>query len=376
MIRISHLAKMPSKSIRIEIEKYRNDPGLRRWELPAWGHPFGQGILPLLISFEDCLFPIGTAFTIGQGVTFLVSAAHNIREAWRYEERLSHLLTAREIPESVALKHAGFSVLHHRPNGNGGASFLIWPMETVEGAPPTDIVIGYPQFQTEAATLVNRLSFDLPPIGEKVWSVGYCKFKFPKGGIPLAAVRAGSFDWEHEYSHKLIVVEGYVERIFTQRFADGYVEGPCFTFDAEIAHAQSGGPVLSPEGIVRGINSAGASSFFGRPASIASLLYPLLFMNIRFGAQIGPVRINATHPLFNLITHGTIPTDGSEERAVIGHDVASNRFYVNPRIERSLSAFVHDDFAGFQGGKPATAETRQTYRLRPLAETAEGSDDQ
>jgi hypothetical protein len=357
---------MPSQSVLIEIEKYRSDSSSRRWELPAWEHPFGQGILPLFISFEDHLFPVGTAFTIGRGVTFLVSAAHNIREAWRYEGRLSHLLTAREIPESVALKQAGFSVLHHQPNGKGGITFLIWPMETVEGAPPTDVVIGYPQFQTEAATLVNRLSFDLPLIGEKVWSVGYCEFNFPKNGIPLAAVRAGSFDWEHEYGHKLVVVEGFVERIFTQRFASGFVEGACFTFDAEIAHAQSGGPVLSSEGIVRGINSAGASQFFDRPVSIASLLYPLLFMNLRFGAQLGIMRLNASRPLFDLITQGTIPTDGSEERAIIGQDAASGRFYVNPRVEKSMSEYVHDDFAGFQSGRTATAEMRPGYRLRKV----------
>src|SRR5260370_39375879 len=117
---------MRSQSVTIEIEKYRDDPSRRQWDLPPWGHPFSQGILPLFMTCEDHLFPVGTAFTIGRGVTFVMSAAHNIREAWKYEERLSHLLHARDMPKSVNLKHAGISVLHHRQNENGGISFTIW----------------------------------------------------------------------------------------------------------------------------------------------------------------------------------------------------------------------------------------------------------
>jgi hypothetical protein len=45
------------------------------------------------------------------------------------------------------------------------------------------------------------LSFDLPPIGAKVWSIGYADFQFPENGIPLAEVRSGTFDWQRDYSH-------------------------------------------------------------------------------------------------------------------------------------------------------------------------------
>jgi hypothetical protein len=355
---------MRLQSVTIEIEKYRTDPSKRQWELPAWGHAIAQGVLPLFISFEEHLFPVGTAFTIGRNIAFIVSAAHNIREAWKYEPRLSHLLTARELPESIDLRRAGFSVVHHRPNAHGGIDMTIWPLENVQGAPPTDIVIGHPQFQSSFGTLVNRLSFDLPPIGERVWSVGYSCFQFPLEGIPLAAVRNGEFNWEKDYAHKLLVVEGFVERIFTQRFAAGFVEGACFTFDAEIAHAQSGGPVFSPEGTIRGVNSAGATHFFNRPASIASLLYPLLFTELRFGAQIGPLRFDATHRLIDLVIRGTIPTDGSEARVGYGQDDQTGSLYVNPRAEKAMNDFVHDDFSGYQSGKMATVETRPGYRLK------------
>jgi hypothetical protein len=101
--------------------------------------------------------------------------------------------------------------------------FTFWPMETVEGAPPTDLVIGYPQFQPDFPTLVNRVSFDVPPIGATVWSIGYTDME-PKR-ISLEDLKTGKFNLLRDYRHKLKVVEGTVQRIFTQRFSAGFVEG-------------------------------------------------------------------------------------------------------------------------------------------------------
>jgi hypothetical protein len=352
------------QSVTIEIEKYRTDVHSREWELPAWGHPIAQGVFPLLISYNDHLFPIGTAFSIGRGVPFIVSAAHNIYEAWKYEPRLAHRALPRELPESIDLKHAGLSISYHRVDDGGRIRFSVWPLETVAGAPPTDVVFGSLKFRTDCPMLVHPLSFDLPTIGEKVWSIGYSAFTFPKNGIPLAAVRRGSFDWQNEYSHKLMVVEGVVQRIFIQRFAAGFVEGPCLTIDAEIAHAQSGGPVLSPDGLVRGVSSAGATEFFNSPTSIASLLYPTLFSELRFGASIGPVRINASRTLVDLIGQGIIKTDGSEERVGIQQDAITGAPSVNPRAPKAMSDFIFDDFAGFQNTKAATPHAGTAFRLR------------
>jgi hypothetical protein len=354
-----------------EIEKYRGDPSSRQWDLPSWNHPLAQGVLPLFVTFEDHLFPVGTAFTVGRGVTFVVSAAHNIREAWKYERRLHHLLTATNLPRSISLKQAGISVLHQRPNGRGGVSFTIWPLETVEAAPPTDLVIGYPEFQAEFTAPANRLSFDLPPIGERVWSIGYCDFHYPKDGISLTAVREGDFDWNAEYGHKLRVVEGVVERIFVQKFAAGFVEGPCFAFSAAIAHAQSGGPVLSSDGAVIGVNAAGAESFFDRPMSIGSLLYPMLLSQLRFGVQMGPMRLNASHPLISLIAHGTILTDGSEKRVGLSPN-DDGKLGVNPRVEIAMISNVHDDFAGFLDGKGPTVDKRPQAHFREITQEDSG----
>ena len=242
--------------------------------------------------------------------------------------------------------------------------FTLWPLESVDAGPPTDVVFAFPKFRSGFPTLVNRLSFDIPPIGELVWSIGYTGFKWPDGGIPIDAVRNGTFDWHNSYGHRLVVVEGTVQRIFTQRFARGYLEGACFSFDAEIHHAQSGGPVISLDGIVRGVNSAGATQFFDHPASLASLLHPFLFSTLRFGVQMGPVRINATHRLIDLIAQGTISTDGSEENVSISQDHNTGHPAVNPRAAVAMSDYIHDDFKSFQQSRKATTKTGTIYRIR------------
>ena len=61
---------------------------------------------------------------------------------------------------------------------------------------------------------------------------------------------------------------------------------------------------MTTDGTIFGVNSASSTQFFGAPASIASLLYPIMFHELRFGAQMGPVRINGQRPLFELVAEG------------------------------------------------------------------------
>ena len=354
---------MNTTSITVDIGSYRKNNCDRRWELPPWGHPLSQGVLPLFVTHDDHLYPIGTAFTIGRGVRFALSAMHNVRETWRHEHRLSHLLTADGLPAAVQLKEAGLSLLYPRLKEDGSPERLtIWPFETMEGAPPSDLIIGYPKFQTGLPTLVNRLSFDLPPIGATVWSIGYTDMSPER--ISVDDVMTGKFSFAHDYKHKFVVVEGTIRRVFTQRFASGFVEGACFAFDSEIEHGQSGGPVMTTEGTIFGVNSASATRFFDAPMSIASLLYPILFHNLRFGAQMGPVRLNTTRPLFDLVGEGQIATDGSETEVAISRDEMIGAFSVSPRIPTECSQFVHDDFRSYQEGRKATVQTKPLYRLR------------
>ncbi|MDP9812619.1 hypothetical protein J2W42_005489 [Rhizobium tibeticum] len=353
---------MAFKSITLDLESFRSDPSQKSWELPPWGHPIAQGILPLFISYDRHFHPIGTAFTVGDGIKFVVSASHNVMEAFKHEARLRHLLGSKELPVALNLKEVGFHVLHQSMEGKEGGRLTLIPLENVTGAPPTDVIFGYPKFVDGLGTINHKISFDLPPVGEKVWSIGYCDF----GGrpIPVSDADDGTFDWMRDYKHRLMVVEGFVRRHFTLQFAAGFVEGPCFMFDSEISHAQSGGPVISTDGTVRGINSSGATNFFNEPASLASLLYPILFKKLNFGVQVGPVRINGSREIVDLIAEGVIRTDGSEERLGIAYDENRGEYFANPAAPLSMQNFVHDDFRGYQDGRAATRGIQDEFRLR------------
>jgi hypothetical protein len=206
-----------------------------------------MGVMPLFISYAERLFPVGTAFTTGNGVTFAISAEHNIREVFKYEQRLGHLRTERTLPEAISLREVGLSILYQRwaDESQSEIDYAVWPLENFNGAPPTDIVFGFPRFQTRWPTLDMKLGIDLPIHGERVWSVGYTEVECPTDGIDLATVQSGTFDWRTQYAHRFMVVEGHVERVFTQRFASSFIEGPCFAFDGEIPHGLSGGPIIS-----------------------------------------------------------------------------------------------------------------------------------
>lgn len=355
--------------ITIQLEKYRKNPADREWELPPWGHPISLGVLPLFLAIDEHLIPVGTAFTTGNKVTFIVSATHNIREAIKEEPRLEHL-AGSPIEGTLDLKHVSLSVLHQHTDETGRTRLSLWPIETFRGPSPTDVVIGSPQFAAGLVTPVHPLSFNMPPVGEKLWSVGYSEFEFPNGGIPRSAILDGSFDWQNNYGHRLFVVEGRVERIFAQKFAAGYIEGPCFAFDAEIRHGMSGGPLFSPSGVVRGVNSAGASQFFGEPKSLGSLLHPILSIRLKFGAQLGPLRINADHRVIDLVAHGTLVTDGSETDIGFTEDAETGSLITHLRFRPDDRSFVHDDFQSFQGGKAPTISNDVIHVLRRTDESS------
>ena len=124
----------------------------------------------------------------------------------------------------------------------------------------------------------------------------------------------------------------------------------------------SGGPVLDNRGFVRGVVTAGAATITGEPSSIVSLLYPAFNTELRFGAQIGPMRIDATRPLFELVGDGFIKTDGSETMVTLQPD--SDDLLVGIMSPRAESDHVFDDFPGLQKGLPPTKAAGTHYRLK------------
>lgn len=345
----------------IDVFEHRPDPQTRTWDLPAWGHPLSRIVLPLFIRDGDLLVPAGTAFWVGRHVAFVLTATHTVVDALRRDGRFDRALASGPLPAQAALKNVGLYVLH--PNGLGpdAGRFSLVPLETLNGGYPLDAIFGYPVFEAGRVTGSLKLSFDPPRIGERVLSVGYRDVE-PRKGLPFDAVRAGTFDWLNDYSHRFTVVEGVVERIFVERFARGFLEGPCFLFDNHVDHGLSGGPVITADSRIVGINSAGAELYLDRPAALASMLYPLLLTKLQFGAQIGPVRLNAAYPLYDLVGQGRIWTDGSE--AHVGFKVhGDGQVGVSPRVPKADHPWLHDDFSAFQAGKTSQPISGAFHRL-------------
>lgn len=84
--------------MRIDIEAHKPDPTSRCWDLPPWGHPLSQGVLPLFLVLEDRMFPIGTAFTVGKKLRFLMTAEHTIGEAIKHDPVLNRLRNEGRLP--------------------------------------------------------------------------------------------------------------------------------------------------------------------------------------------------------------------------------------------------------------------------------------
>ena len=224
-----------------------------------------------------------------------------------------------------------------------------------------DVTFSSLQNTNDMSTLINPLSFDIPEIGEPVFSVGYADFDFPNEGIEWSKIQDGTFDWRL-YNHRLFKIEGIVKRIFTT-FSSGFLKGPCFMFSSKIKHAMSGGPIYNTNGYICGVNSAGATMFSEESMSLGSLLYPMLPKSLHFSIDLGPIKMNDIRPMFQLIKQGILKTDDSEER--VSFTLDQNNMIAHPRIPVASRAYIHDDFNGFQKN-----EIGKFQRLKKSGSTA------
>lgn len=354
---------MRMSKFNINIQKGRSR-GAKSWDLPSWSNPLSMGVMPLFVCVSNHLLPVGTAFIISKEIVLVASAEHALPQELRNHIRRQLLCKKDRLPEDYALDDISLYVLHNRPRVQSSfADWALWPLESVSVAQPSDIIISCPKLASSIQTLSFPLSFEVPQKDETVWCIGYTDFQYPTGGIPLEKVCANNFDWDSSYQHKLRVVEGRVQRVFTEKFTNGYVEGPCFSIDSEIFHGQSGGPVLNSKGFVCGVNCASASNFFGHPASLISLFYPLMLTPIKCGLQMGPVRLDFTHPFCHFIGTGSIETDGSERLVhVLKEEDGSVR--VGPLVYKEKSDGVINDFDTFIYGREPRLESRSVYVLR------------
>jgi hypothetical protein len=337
-----------------DIEAARQ-PGRSVWEIPAWGHPLALGVYPLFVTRERRILPIGTAFCISKlGVS--VTALHNIRESFRRRLHDDSPYQMEGMPARYTFKDkgAGMAVFHHQVLSGHRLSGNIWNLESVDGALPTDAGFIMPQFQGRVPYLPLPVSFAVPRIGSRVVCAGFQELSVPDTGLSLDDIQCGRISLLDAYEHKLIAVEGRVTRIFTKRFTNEFIGGPCFTIDAEINHGMCGGPVFTENGYVCGLVSAAATDFFGEPASLVSLLYPSLAMIIRFGGQIGSMRINSSRRLIELIAQGSVMTDGSEN-LVTGRPESAG-FFPGSGINGEDAGCIYDELSGFLERQDAAGE--------------------
>ena len=334
--------------------------GATSWDLPSWGELLGYAVYPLFIFIDGHFEAMGTAFCISQ-MGIVATASHNIIEAKR-RDRGGRLFLSDSEPGSYSFKDVGLSILHAHWVNDSRFQVKFRPAEVLSTAHPTDVMFGFQKFSPGAPCWPLKISFSPPRIGSKVICLGYSAIEPPAAPISLEDMQSGRIsDWFSHYQHRFSAVEGHVTHIFTQNFAAGYLEGPCFAVDAEVQHGQSGGPVFNEDGWVCGVVSAGATEFFGSPYSLVSLLYPSLMTEIKLKASEGPILLEFSKKLVQLIEDGSVKTDGTEELVAIIPKDSSFEIGLTVHMDVDVEG-IFDNFRGFQDGAPATTETR-TYRV-------------
>jgi hypothetical protein len=279
------------------------------------------------------------------GSSFLVSpygiiatAAHVVQQSLDDDQMARRAFLSGNCDKEQIVKYSQLAVLHHIKISNQSTQVNVLPIENIHIAYPTDLAFGFIKFQESFPTMSFTLSPSAPRIGENIISIGYCDTKFPESGIPIDAIKDGTFRWDRDFSHRFHAVEGKVNALFLTNFAKSYGDGPCFLTDSDIKHGQSGGPVFNSSGNVCGVNLGGSSTMTNSQSSIASLIYPIL--PIRLKLSFSPTKsfkVNAYHDFISLIERGIINTDGSERLAKIIHE--------NEKIR--IDAMIHIEDAGF-----------------------------
>jgi hypothetical protein len=323
--------------------RHKDEP---TWELPPWNHVLGQGIMPLLIQSAGYLRPIGTAFLLGK-FGIVATAAHCVKEALPEPlKREFHLLTGVH-----ELKEAGLSVLHYRVNGSR-VNVTIWPLEHIQVLQPSDLVVGSLQWTSEAESLTFTFSPAVPRVGSELLTIGYCRFKYPGEGIPIAAVRGNAFNWLRDYAHTLRVSSGKVLAIFSQRWCDSFLPAPCVLSSANAEPGQSGGPVFNDSGCICAAHSASSYDREGRAASVCSVLFPALSADITATLHLGDkCHFKVTTPLISLMRTGVVQSDGSETR--LRFTKTDSGIRVDPFIVKEDLPYVFQDRHGYLAARPA-----------------------
>lgn len=353
-----------SETVNLELSK-AVQVGEGLWELPPWHTYWGRFVYPLLVANDQRrLFPLGTAFSFSN-LGHVLTARHVVEEALKKHHPNGEQFVRKGLEAARngdTLEYTHFSILSQGPNPKrGDVSLDLRPFSSIHAALPTDLLIGN-MLNDESSALVPAIhpliSFAPPRIGETVRCIGYSEVKFPEGGLPIDDIKEGRLNPYEAYNHRLLVAEGRVTNIFTERLTHGFVEGPCFTIDVGVPQGMSGGPILRSDGAVCGVVYSGASLFFDSATSVGSLLYPIFLLRLSFGISManGRFQMRATErSVAELVATQAIRTDGAEEEQLhfTQEDVGVR---IGAAFYKEDTASIFEDLRAYQEERPIPAQ--------------------
>lgn len=341
----------------LDLDAHRTGSG-SAWELPPWNHPVSAGVAPLFVASGGFLHPIGTAFVVSS-LKIVLTAMHNIVDASRRFHRFApraQRLIDDETRKDYSLDDLNLYVLLQGFDSAGKKAYRLWSVVQATTPRPADLVygvLGSVEGNDEFRFLRFGLSFAVPPARSRLRLIGYCDFRYPEIGIPIEEVANGGFDWEKEYSHRLMVYEGEVDLIFSRRFAKGLLEGPCVRVSSTIPHGLSGGPALNAHGYVCGVNSAGSDVSFGH-GSLISILYSSLLTRLHLkavNASDQAERLTLSLSVLDLILLGKIWTDESEQ--LLGLSTVGGQDAVHPMVHEDDYELAYESVTDYTKNCPA-----------------------
>lgn len=301
--------------------------------------------MPLFVEAHGVLEPIGTAFMLGGHI--IATAAHCIYEGLK---RAYPNWESRFAPgESYDIENLKFWVLHHYPlEVRDRVRISLWPLEHIQCAPPTDVVIASLRWDEGTPMLASRLTFDPPPAGTEVYALGCCDFTFPNGGIPIEIAKKNAFNWTRDFSYRLLASVGPAKANFTQKFVKGYGEGPACFAECPTVHGMSGGPVTTSSGDTFGVISASATSIGG---SVFAHLYPLLGISVSVTARpVSNFAMKMSVPFIQLVEQGLIKSDSSHRNHRLVETESGIR--VDPRVHKTHTTSYFEDIHAFLASEP------------------------
>jgi hypothetical protein len=319
------------------------------WKIDPYSNPLSHSTMIFAFHCENRFFPIGTIFFIGK-TGFMLSASHVFDEGLlksKHNKVMRESIANGEFQKNVK-GDLGFSALRFNSSDGFVTSITLIGIENIAACIPGDIFYASPLIG-EALLPIDHLTLKpaMPEVGEKVFSCGYTNFDYDiEAGLPLDKIRSGHFNWRDSISFDFMVYEGEIMTLYTSKFAESYLNAPCFSVNYCIPHGLSGGPTFTKNGIVCGVNSA---SFGGE--SLISLLYPSIFTNIKSTLRIGPLTINNNSSICQHMGFGSIATDGSEES--IKYAIKNDSLCVYHKWADFLNSNTFADRNGYELGIPA-----------------------